>query len=259
MSEGKANLDTAQLQAAQAKSELALAQEQAEAAQHECLAEIAKVGQNLKYDISVLARYGIFINGPLHDTMLQSYVLNSVASRHNMDALASFYLDRKTIHFEDIAGKGAKQLTFNQVPLETAGEYAAEDVDVTLALHHCLYPQLQAQPSLLQVYNDIDMPLVRILSLVERQGALVDGRMLKQHSAELTDRLNELTQEVRQLAGEHFNLDSPKQLQTILYDKMALPVLKKTPGGQPSTAEAVLVDLARDYELPQMILTSVFC
>ena len=217
--------------------------------------EIAKVGQNLKYDMSVLARYGVIINGPLHDTMLQSYVLNSVASRHNMDALADFYLDRKTIHFEDIAGKGAKQLTFNQVPLETAGEYAAEDVDVTLALHHCLYPQLQAQPSLLQVYNDIDMPLVRILSLVERQGALVDGRMLKQHSAELTDRLNELTQQVWQLAGENFNLDSPKQLQTILYEKMALPVLKKTPGGQPSTAEAVLVDLARDYELPQMILT----
>ena len=216
---------------------------------------IAKVGQNLKYDMSVLARYGVIINGPLHDTMLQSYVLNSVASRHNMDALAGFYLDRKTIHFEDVAGKGAKQLTFNQVPLETAGDYAAEDADVTLALHHCLYPQLQAQPSLLQVYNDIDMPLVRILSLVERQGTLVDGRMLKQHSAELTDRLNELTQQVWQLAGENFNLDSPKQLQTILYDKMALPVLKKTPGGQPSTAEAVLVDLARDYELPQMILT----
>ncbi|MBL6814534.1 MAG: DNA polymerase I, partial [Pseudomonadales bacterium] len=216
---------------------------------------IAKVGQNLKYDMSVLARYGVIINGPLHDTMLQSYVLNSVATRHNMDALAGFYLDRKTIHFEDIAGKGAKQLTFNQVPLETAGDYAAEDADITLALHHCLYPQLQAQPSLFQVYNDIDMPLVRILSLVERQGTLVDGRMLKQHSAELTDRLNELIQQVWQLAGENFNLDSPKQLQTILYDKMALPVLKKTPGGQPSTAEAVLVDLARDYELPQMILT----
>ena len=216
---------------------------------------IAKVGQNLKYDMSVLARYGATINGPLHDTMLQSYALNSVASRHNMDALAGFYLDRKTIHFEDIAGKGAKQLTFNQVPLETAVDYAAEDADVTLALHHCLYPQLKAQPSLLQVYNDIDMPLVRILSLVERQGTLVDGRMLKQHSAELTDRLNELTQQVWQVAGENFNLDSPKQLQTILYEKMALPVLKKTPGGQPSTAEAVLVDLARDYELPQMILT----
>lgn len=216
---------------------------------------IAKVGQNLKYDMSVLARYGVVINGPLHDTMLQSYVLNSVATRHNMEALAGFYLDRKTIHFEDVAGKGAKQLTFNEVPLETAGDYAAEDADVTLALHHHLYPQLQAEPSLLRVYNDIDMPLVRILSLIERQGTLVDGRMLKQHGAELADRLNELTQQVWQLAGENFNLDSPKQLQSILYDKMALPVLKKTPGGQPSTAEAVLVDLAQDYELPQMILS----
>ena len=217
--------------------------------------EIVKVGQNLKYDMSVLERYGIAIKGTLHDTMLQSYVLNSVATRHNMDALAGFYLDRKTIHFEDVAGKGAKQLTFNQVPLETAADYAAEDADVTLQLHHCLYPQLQAEPSLLSVYHNIDMPLVPILSEVERQGTLVDGRMLKQHGAELADRLNELTQDVWALAGENFNLDSPKQLQTILYDKMGLPVLKKTPGGQPSTAEPVLVDLAQDYELPQMILT----
>ena len=216
---------------------------------------IAKVGQNLKYDMSVLARYGVAIEGPIHDTMLQSYVLNSVATRHNMDALAAYYLDRNTIHFEDVAGKGVKQLTFNQVPLETAGDYAAEDADVTLQLHHCLYPQLQAQPSLLSVYNDIDMPLVRLLSQVERQGTLVDGRMLKQHGAELADRLNELTQEVWALAGENFNLDSPKQLQSILYDKMDLPVLKKTPCGQPSTAEPVLVDLAQDYELPQLILT----
>lgn len=215
---------------------------------------IAKVGQNLKYDMSVLARYGVAIEGPIHDTMLQSYVLNSVATRHNMDALAGYYLDRKTIHFEDVAGKGAKQLTFNQVPLETAGDYAAEDADVTLQLHHCLYPQLQAEPSLSRVYSDIDMPLVRILSEVERRGTLVDGRMLKQHGAELADRLNELTQEVWALAGENFNLDSPKQLQVILYDKMGLPVLKKTPGGQPSTAEPVLVDLAHDYELPEKIL-----
>ena len=215
---------------------------------------IAKVGQNLKYDMSVLARYGVAIEGPIHDTMLQSYVLNSVATRHNMDALAGYYLVRKTIHFEDVAGKGAKQLTFNQVPLETAGDYAAEDADVTLQLHHCLYPQLQAEPSLSRVYSDIDMPLVRILSEVERRGTLVDGRMLKQHGAELADRLNELTQEVWALAGENFNLDSPKQLQVILYDKMGLPVLKKTPGGQPSTAEPVLVDLAQDYELPEKIL-----
>lgn len=216
---------------------------------------IAKVGQNLKYDMSVLARYGVAIEGPIHDTMLQSYVLNSVATRHNMDALAGYYLDRKTIHFADVAGKGAKQLTFNQVPLETAGDYAAEDADVTLQLHNCLYPQLQAQASLNKVYSDIDMPLVRILSEVERRGTLVDGRMLKQHGAELADRLNELTREVWALAGENFNLDSPKQLQVILYDKMGLPVLKKTPGGQPSTAEPVLVDLAQDYELPEKILT----
>ena len=216
---------------------------------------IAKVGQNLKYDMSVLARYGLQVMGPLHDTMLQSYVLNSVATRHNMDALAAFYLDRKTIHFEDVAGKGAKQLTFNQIPLETAGDYAAEDADVTLQLHHCLFPQLQAQSGLLHVYNNIDMPLVPILSEVERQGTLVDGRMLKQHGAELSDRLNEITQQVWVLADENFNLDSPKQLQSILYEKMALPVLKKTPGGQPSTAEAVLIDLAQDYELPQLILT----
>lgn len=216
---------------------------------------IAKVGQNLKYDMSVLARYGVAIKGQLHDTMLQSYVLNSVATRHNMDALAGFYLDRKTIHFEDVAGKGVKQLTFNEVPLETAGDYAAEDADVTLQLHHCLFPRLQASEGLLSVYNDIDMPLVAILSAVERQGTLVDGRMLKQHGAELADRLKELTQEVWSLAGETFNLDSPKQLQTILYEKMGLPVLKKTPGGQPSTAESVLADLAQDYELPQMVLT----
>ena len=149
--------------------------------------------------MSVLARYGVAIVGPIHDTMLQSYVLNSVATA-NMDALAGYYLDRKTIHYEDVAGKGVKQLTFNQVPLETAGDYAAEDADITLQLHHCLFPQLQAQPSLLSVYNDIDMPLVRLLSQVERQGALVDGRMLKQHGAELADRLNELTQEVWALA-----------------------------------------------------------
>lgn len=216
---------------------------------------IAKIGQNLKYDMSVLARYDVAIRGPIFDTMLESYVLNSVATRHNMDALASFYLDRATIHFEDVAGKGAKQLTFNQVPLETASDYAAEDADITLQLHHCLYPQIQSEPALAHVFDNIDMPLVRILSEVERNGALVDGRMLKQHSAELTDRLAELTKEAWQQAGEQFNLDSPKQLQTIFYDKLGLPVLKKTPGGKPSTAEPVLVDLARDYPLPATLLS----
>ena len=215
---------------------------------------IGKIGQNIKYDMSVLARYGVSFAGPLYDTMLESYVLNSVATRHNMDALAEFYLDRKTIHFEDVAGKGAKQLTFNEVPLETAGEYAAEDADITLQLHECLYPQIQAEPTLLHVFTNIDMPLVPILSQVERQGALVDGRMLKQHGAELADRLKELVEQAWEQAGETFNLDSPKQLQTIFYEKLGLPILKKTPGGKPSTAEAVLVDLARDYELPATLL-----
>ncbi|RPG45267.1 MAG: DNA polymerase I [Gammaproteobacteria bacterium TMED134] len=217
--------------------------------------DIAIIGQNIKYDMSVLARYGVVMNGDLFDTMLESYVLNSVATRHNMDALAGHYLGLKTIRYEDVAGKGAKQLTFNQVPLETAADYAAEDADITLQLHQCLYPKLQAQPSLAQVFNDIDMPLVSILSSVERQGTLVDGRMLHQHGGELTARLKELTEEAWSLAGESFNLDSPKQLQAIFYDKLGLPVLKKTPGGQPSTAEPVLVDLARDYELPAVLLS----
>ena len=216
---------------------------------------LGKIGQNIKYDMSVMARYGVSFAGPLYDTMLESYVLNSVATRHNMDALAEFYLDRKTIHFEEVAGKGAKQLAFNQVPLETGGEYAAEDADITLQLHECLYPQIQAQPTLLHVFTNIDMPLVPILSQVERQGALVDGRMLKQHSAELADRLKELVELAWEQAGETFNLDSPKQLQTIFYEKLGLPVLKKTPGGKPSTAEAVLVDLARDFELPATLLS----
>ena len=216
---------------------------------------LGKIGQNIKYDMSVMARYGVSFAGPLYDTMLESYVLNSVATRHNMDALAEFYLDRKTIHFEEVAGKGAKQLTFNQVPLETGGEYAAEDADITLQLHECLYPQIQAQPTLLHVFTNIDMPLVPILSQVERQGALVDGRMLQQHSAELADRLKELVELAWEQAGETFNLDSPKQLQTIFYEKLGLPVLKKTPGGKPSTAEAVLVDLARDFELPATLLS----
>lgn len=217
--------------------------------------KIGKIGQNIKYDMSVMARYGVTFAGPLFDTMLESYVLNSVATRHNMDALADFYLDRKTIHFEDVAGKGVKQLSFNQVPIETGGEYAAEDADITLSLHQLLYPQIKANPHLLYVFTHIDMPLVPILSQVERQGALVDGRMLKQHSAELADRLKALIEQAWEQAGESFNLDSPKQLQTIFYDKLGLPVLKKTPGGKPSTAEAVLVDLARDFDLPATLLS----
>ena len=216
--------------------------------------KLTKIGQNLKYDMSVLARYGVRIAGPLFDTMLESYVLNSTATRHNMDALAEFYLGRSTVHFEDIAGKGAKQLTFNQIALEVAADYAAEDADITLQLHQHLMPLLQAQPSLEQTFMQIDMPLVAILSAVERQGAMVDGRLLKQHGAELAQRLQALTEEAWEQAGEQFNLDSTKQLQAIFYDKLNLPVLKKTPGGKPSTAEPVLVDLAQDYELPATIL-----
>ncbi len=215
---------------------------------------LTKIGQNLKYDMSVLARYEVDIRGPIYDTMLQSYVLNSVATRHNMDALAGFYLDRSTIHYEDIAGKGAKQLTFNEVPVDQAAEYAAEDADVTLQLHEVLWPRLSAEDSLKSVYETIEMPLVRVLSKVERNGALVDGRLLSQHSAELGDRMEELKAQAWTLAGEEFNLDSPKQLQEIFYEKLGLPVLKKTPKGAPSTAEPVLVDLARDYELPSTIL-----
>ena len=216
--------------------------------------KLTKIGQNLKYDMSVLARYGVSFAGPLFDTMLESYVLNSTATRHNMDALAEFYLGRSTVHFEDIAGKGAKQLTFNQITLDVAADYAAEDADITLQLHQHLMPLLQAQPSLEQTFTQIDMPLVAILSAVERQGALVDGRLLKQHGAELAQRLQALTEEAWEQAGEQFNLDSTKQLQAIFYDKLNLPVLKKTPGGKPSTAEPVLVDLAQDYELPATIL-----
>ena len=217
--------------------------------------ELIKVGQNLKYDISVLARAGVEVRGPIYDTMLESYVLNSVATRHNMDALAEYYLDRTTIHFEDIAGKGAKQLTFNQIPLEDAAQYAAEDADITWQLHKTLWPRLQAEQKLSEVYRNIEIPLVRVLSEVEQQGALVDGRMLKQQSAELTDRLEELKDQAWTLAVEEFSMDSPKQLQQIFYEKLGLPVLKEDAQGRAlSTAEPVLVDLARDYELPEVIL-----
>lgn len=216
--------------------------------------KVTKVAQNLKYDLSVLAKYGVPISGPVQDTMLESYVLNSVGSRHNMDDLAKHYLNRSTIKYEEVAGKGAKQLTFNQIGVEEATEYAAEDADVTLQLHRALWPQLVAEPRLTSVYEDIELPLIPVLSAVERHGALVDGRLLAQHSAELSDRMESLKQQAYEFAGEVFNLDSPKQLQQIFYEKLKLPILKKTPKGAPSTAEAVLVDLARDYELPATIL-----
>ena len=214
----------------------------------------AKVGQNLKYDASVLANYGISLNGIAFDTMLESYVLNSTASRHDMDSLASFYLDESTIKFEDVAGKGVKQLTFNQVALEQAGPYAAEDADITLRLHQVLAPQLDAEPTLKQVLTGIEMPMVKVLSAVERTGALVDAKRLGEQSIELGTRLVELERQAFELAGEPFNLSSPKQLGAILFEKLALPVLKKTPKGAPSTAEEVLQELALDYPLPKILM-----
>jgi DNA polymerase-1 len=213
----------------------------------------AKVGQNLKYDQSVLARYGIALKGVRFDTMLESYVLNSVASRHDMDSLALKYLGQKTISFEDIAGKGAKQLTFNQIELEKAAQYAAEDADITLQLHQKLWPQLQQHSGLVSVLLDIEMPLVDILSRIERYGVLIDSSLLAKQSEQLANRIAELEQLAYEQAGKPFNLSSPKQLQEILFEQMGLPVLKKTPTGAPSTAEEVLAELALEYEFPKLI------
>ncbi|GMU47085.1 MAG: DNA polymerase [Porticoccaceae bacterium] len=214
----------------------------------------AKVGQNLKYDLSVLARHGVDLRGIAYDTMLESYVLDSTGSRHDMDTLALKYLGERTIRFEDIAGKGAKQLTFNQIELDRAGPYAAEDADITLRLHQALWPRLAAQPGPRAVFEDIEMPLVPVLSRIERNGALVDAKRLAEQSRELAAALAELEQRAHELAGEPFNLGSPKQLGDILYGKLRLPVTRKTPTGAPSTAEDVLQELALDYPLPKVVL-----
>ncbi|MFT7372571.1 MAG: DNA polymerase-1 [Oleiphilaceae bacterium] len=216
--------------------------------------DLKKVGQNLKYDKNVLVNHGIDLQGIEHDTMIESYVLNSIGSRHNMDALAEKYLGRKTIHFEDIAGKGAKQLTFNQIAIDLAAPYAAEDADITLRLHHAIYPLLAKIPGLKTVYEEIDKPLVPVLSKIERTGALLDTHLLGIQSQELAERIIALEREAYELAGEEFNLSSPKQLQVIFFEKLGLPVIKKTPKGQPSTAEPVLQELAHDYPLPKLIL-----
>ncbi len=213
-----------------------------------------KVGQNLKYDKSVLARHNITLRGIAFDTMLESYVWNSTATRHNMDALAATYLDHTTIHYEDIAGKGVKQLTFNQIELDKAAPYAAEDADITLRLHQRLWPEIKADADLKRIFEDIELPLVPVLSKVERNGALVDAKLLGEQSIELADRLETLEKEAHDIAGEPFNLASPKQLQALLFEKLELPVLKKTPKGAPSTAEEVLAELALDYPLPRIIL-----
>ncbi|MGH1374270.1 MAG: DNA polymerase I [Cellvibrionaceae bacterium] len=216
--------------------------------------DIKKVGQNLKYDKSVLANHDIDLQGIAFDTMLESYVLNSAGSRHDMDTLAERHLEHQTIHFEDIAGKGAKQLTFNQVELDKAGPYAAEDADITLRLHQTLWPQLEAEASLTEVFERIELPLLNVLSTIERNGALIDCKLLGEQSVEITQRLDELQKQAFELAGEEFNLGSTKQLGHILFEKLGLPVIKKTPKGAPSTAEEVLQELALDYPLPKLLI-----
>ncbi len=216
--------------------------------------EIKKIGQNLKYDANVLSHYNIALAGVDFDTMIESYCFNSVATRHNMDALALKYLDYKTVHFEDIAGKGAKQLTFNQIEIEKAGHYAAEDADITLRLHQAIFPALEQLPEQLSVFKEIEMPLMPVLAQMEQSGVLIDCDLLDQQSHIIGQRLDELEIEAHNLAGKSFNLASPKQLQQILFEELKIPVIKKTPKGAPSTAEEVLQELALDYPLPKIIL-----
>ncbi|MEO3683715.1 DNA polymerase I [Shewanella vesiculosa] len=213
-----------------------------------------KVGQNLKYDMSILANVGITLKGVRFDTMLESYVFNSIASRHDMDGLALKYLGHKNISFEEVAGKGAKQLTFNQVDLDIAGPYAAEDADITLRLHQHLWPRLEKEPKLASVFDELELPLIQVLSDVERQGVLIDSMLLSQQSGELAKKLDDLENKAYEIAEEKFNLASPKQLQTLFFEKLGYPIKKKTPKGAPSTAEDVLVELALDYPLPKVIL-----
>ena len=215
---------------------------------------LVKVGDNLKYAESVLARYGIELGGIGFDTMLESYVLDSVATRHNVNDLAARYLGFTTTAYEDVAGRGAKQITFDQVPVDRAAEYAAQQADATLRLHDVLWPRLEAVPSLERVFTTIEMPLVSVLSRMERAGALVDGALLARQGAALADRMQALTEDAWRIAGESFNLDSPRQLQNILYHKLGIRPPKKTASGQYSTAEPVLQDLALDHELPRVIL-----
>jgi DNA polymerase I len=213
-----------------------------------------KLGHHLKYDAHVLRNHGIVLAGMQHDSMLESYVLNSVATRHDMDSVAKLYLGVDTIKYEDVAGKGAKQIGFDQVAVETAATYAAEDADVTLQMHQALWPQLCAEPKLKALYEEIEQPLSIVLLEMEHRGVLLDASLLRKQSSELGVKLLELQTRAHAAAGGEFNLDSPKQLQQILFEKLQLPVIRKTPTGQPSTAEDVLEELAGDYELPQLIL-----
>ncbi|CAK1799138.1 DNA polymerase I [Vibrio crassostreae] len=214
----------------------------------------AKVGQNLKYDMSVLARYGIEMKGIKHDTMLASYVFNSVGGKHDMDSLALRFLQHSCISFEQIAGKGKKQLTFNQIELGEASPYAAEDADVTLRLHNRLMENIEQDEKLKAIYEEIEVPLIPVMSRIERTGVFIDDMLLGAQSQEIAVRLDELEQKAYEIAEQEFNMNSPKQLQAILFEKMGLPVIKKTPSGSPSTNEEVLQELALDYPLPKLII-----
>ncbi|ODN43078.1 DNA polymerase I [Piscirickettsia litoralis] len=213
-----------------------------------------KVGQHIKYDMNVLSQYDIDLQGVQFDTMLESYVINSTATRHNLDALALRYLNHETIHFEDIAGKGKKQLTFNQINIDQASPYAAEDADITLQLHNKLWPKIKDEKDLTNIYLNKEQPLIKVLAKMEQTGVLVDSDKLSQQSKAVTQRINEIAEDVYAIADSTFNLSSTKQLQEILFDKLNLPIIKKTPKGKPSTAEDVLQELALEYELPKLIL-----
>jgi DNA polymerase-1 len=214
----------------------------------------SKVGHNLKYDLQVFAHYGVALSGIGFDTMLESYVLDSTASRHDMDSLALKYLGYKTIKYEDVTGKGKAQINFSEVAIDQATAYAAEDADVTLRLHEHLWPRLQENTALATLFRDIELPLVPVLARMETAGVRIDVDMLRAQSSELGRRLLEIEREAHSAAGQAFNLDSPKQIQEVLFGKLNLPVLRKTPTGQPSTGEDVLVELALDYSLPRLLL-----
>ena len=216
--------------------------------------ERKKVGQHMKYDMHVLEHYGIQLKGLAHDTMLESYVLNSTANRHDMDTLALAHLGVKTIKYEDVAGKGKKQLRFDEVGIEEAAPYAAEDADITLRLHQALWPRLEKERSLRELYTDMEVPLASVLQRIEHNGVLIDRQLLADQSHEITEKLAELERKAFDEAGQEFNLGSPKQLQAILFEQQGLPVIRKTPKGQPSTAEDVLQELAGDYALPAIIM-----